>query len=387
MQPGELTRLGLQLRRHALARLDHRPGRLARGRRLARARDGFQALAGLLPAAVATDVSASSASEQIGGAYDYRRNRVVLVDRVVQTRHELQLVLAHELTHALDDQHFALHIATSRGAAQAAQARRALIEGTATFVAGLYDGRYLRNRLPVGMRIAGQRSVFAAGGSTPFAVKADTIFDYVDGPLFVQRLFRQAGGSWRRVNAALRAPPARTQEILHPANWPPARKPVRVRLGLSGLLSPERQLTGGGVAGEEDALEILSSGAPEQIAQAAAAGWRGGWFELWRPSGGSCTSVCAAEDVAILAVRLRNQSDVDEFDTAFFDYALLGRLGQRVTPQTWSFYGGGFGALGTARRSAAIAFAPTAALARAAAVTAARRAARGARRVGLDETA
>jgi hypothetical protein len=170
MQPDQLQRVGEELRRRAVARIGRNRIRLARWRHLGSEQQGLETLAGILPVEEATDASASSTSEQVGGAYDYSHDRVILIDRAVQTRHELELDLAHELTHALEDQHFALRLATSRGPAQIAQSRRALIEGTATFVATLYDGKYLHDRLPVGMRLAGQRSVFAAGGATPFAI-------------------------------------------------------------------------------------------------------------------------------------------------------------------------------------------------------------------------
>lgn len=374
IQPERLNHVADVLRRDAIARLD--PGLLARSRRLSTAQAGFEALAGLLPAAEATDAAASSASEQVGGAYDYRHNRVLLIDRVVQTRRELQTVMAHELTHALEDQHFPLGIATSRGSAQAAQARRALIEGTATFTASLYDGRYLHDLLPVGLRIAGQRSVFAAGGSTPFAIKADTIFDYVDGPLFAQRLHRRAHGSWRDINKALRDPPRTTQGILHPVAWPSQRPPVRVRLGLVPLLSGERTLSGGGVAGEEDIRTLIGAGSPQQTLDTAAAGWRGGRFELWRLNGGDCEDPCPAEDVAVTGFRFRGPADVPEFANGFFDYALLGRLGTRIGPRAWSFGDQAYAVLGTAHRAAAIAFAPDPDLARLAADRAAHFAAR-----------
>jgi hypothetical protein len=375
ISPDQLGPVANVLRRDAIERLDAR--RLARSRRLTKAQDGFEALAGLLPAAEATDVSASSASEQIGGAYDYRHNRVLLIDRVVQTRRELQMVLAHELTHAVEDQHFALRIATSRGAAQTAQARRALIEGTATFTANLYAGRFLHDQLPVGLRIAGQRSVFAAGGSTPFAIKADTIFDYVDGPLFAQRLHRRARGGWGEVNHALRSPPQTTQGILHPVAWPSQRPPEAVRLGLDGLLGSDYTLAGGGVAGEEDLRTLIGAGSPEQTIDTAASGWRGGRFELWRLNGGECDEPCPSEDVAVAGFRFRTRADVPEFANGFFDYALLGRLGQRVDPRTWSFGDSSYAVLGTAPRAAAIAFAASAGLAHRLAVTAARNAAAG----------
>jgi len=375
MQPRGLAKVSRQLRSRALVRLARTPGRIASYRRRLRAQGGFETLAGLLPAESATDASASSSSEQIGGAYDYRRGRVILIDRVAATRRDVERTLAHELTHALEDQHFDLHFATSRGSGQRAQARRALIEGTATFVATRYDGLYLHNRLPIGFRLAGQRSVFAAGGSTPFAVKATTIFDYVDGPLFAQRLYRR-DHSWRDVNAALRSPPDTTRGILHPSIWPRQAGARRVSLHLAPLLAPTRMPAGGGVAGEEDVLAVLSSGAPPQIAQAAADGWRGGRFELWRLVGGTCVDPCVAEDVGVMAMRLQQASDEPTLNDAFFDYALLGRLGQRLTLHTWRFLSGGYGAIRFGQRSAAIAFAPTRALAGRVAARAAREAGR-----------
>ncbi len=358
VQPVQLTRISNDLRRGALARIAQRPGGIATYRSHVRAQDGFETLAGLLPAADATDASGASASEQIGGAYDYRRHRVLLIDRVAATHKDVERILAHELTHALEDEHFNLQLLTARGSSQRAQARRALIEGTATFVATRYDGLYLHNQLPVGLRLAGQRSVFAAGGSTPFAVKANTIFDYVDGPIFVQRLYRRAHG-WRLVNRALREPPPTTRGILHSSIFPRLVRGEPVGLRLESLLAPARTRTGTGVAGEEDMLSLLTSGAPDQVATAAANGWRGGRFEIWRLAGGDCSDPCIGEDVAVMAIRLRAGADRAMLRDAFLDYSLLARLGDRAGTQTWHFLSGGYGALRVTGRSAAIAFAPT----------------------------
>jgi hypothetical protein len=376
IQPGRLARIGERLRAQAIASLSRRPGRVATYRSRVRAQTGFDALAGLLPAAAITDAGAGGTSEQIGGAYDYRSGHVILIDRVATTRREVERTLAHELTHSLEDQHFALDFVTSRGAGQRAQARRALIEGTASFVATRYEGRYLHDSLPIGIRLAGQRSVFAAGGGTPFAVKANTIFDYVDGPVFVQRLYRRTD-SWALVNAALRRPPTTTRGVLHPAIYPRRSGGRRVHLRLQPLLAPERRLAGNGVAGEEDVLGFLSSGAPDQIAQAAADGWRGGRFQLWRLAGGDCDAPCTAEDVGVMAIRLRSADDETRVGDAFFDYALLARLGERLTEHTWRFLNGGYGAIHFGQRSAAIGLAPTR-------VLAGRVAARAARQAGRD---
>jgi hypothetical protein len=357
--PRRLARIGRRLRADAAARLAARPGRADRERRLARSDLGIERLAGLLPQPQATEASGATASaEQIGASYDYRSGRILLVNRASSSRRQLHLVLAHELTHALEDQHFDLRLATSRGPSEAAQARRALIEGSATYVAARYDRRYQGNRLRLKLEISGQRSVFAAGGQTPFAVKASTIFDYVSGPMFVAGLYDRTHG-WRPVDRALRSPPQLTRYILHPRTWPASQPAAPVTLAGVRPPRPTWLQVGGGLAGEQLLLSILSEGAPPTIAQAAAAGWRGGRFAVWRAPRADCPLGCPGGDAGVVAVRLRGHADVAQLAEAFLDYALLGRLGERAGARTWRLQEG-YTALAAGRRSAAIAFAPSA---------------------------
>jgi hypothetical protein len=352
----QLAALGQRLNRGLIKRMRQEPGRLKRIRRLERARTGFGRLAGILPEQPASDVTARGPSEQIGAAYDYRDKRIILVQGATQTRRELQLVLAHELTHALEDQHFALHLPASVGPTQSEEARRALIEGTATFVAARYARLYLSDHVPVEQRLAGQRSLYGAGGSIPYATKAVTIFDYVDGALFVRGLHLHG---WRPVNRALRRPPTRTEQILHPRGWRRDPAPRPVRLALNPLLGAGWRLVGGGPAGEQDALAVLGKGAPDSEAKPGAAGWAGGRFQLWRPRGNAddCEG-CAAGDIGVVAFRWHGRLDTWQFSRAFFAYMLVGRLGERIGPRTWHLEDE-FASLRNARRASAIAFAPT----------------------------
>jgi hypothetical protein len=369
MSVDELAALGQRLNRRLTRRMSRQPARLERTRQLERARTGFGELAGILPEQ-ASDATAHGPAERIGGAYDYSRKLIVLVQSATQTRRELQLVLAHELTHALEDQHFALRLAASVGPTQRAQARRALIEGTAMFVDALYARRYLGDQVAVNQRLAGQRSIYAAGGSIPYAIKAATIFDYVDGALFVRALHFHAGG-WSSVNGALRHPPTHTQEILHPRDWRHGPAPRRVRLNLGPILGADWRLVGGGQAGEQDALAVLGEGAPDAEAKPGAAGWAGGRFELWRARGdGTECEDCATGDVGVVAFRWRERLDAWDFAKAFFAYMLVGRFGERIERRTWQLTGG-FASLRSARRTSAIAFAPTQELATSVAQTAA----------------
>jgi hypothetical protein len=367
----DLAAFGRRLSRASSRRASRAPHGLRGSRRLERAWIGFEQLAGILPEQPGSDATAPGSIEGIDAAYDYVHKRILLVQGAVETRRELQLVLAHELTHALEDQHLPLRLGASIGLTEKAQSRRALIEGTATFVAARYASRYLSDEVTVEQRLAGQRSVFAAGGSTPYAVKAANIFDYVDGALFVRGLHRHG---WRPVNGALRHPPTRTQQILHPRAWRHSRRPPPVHLDLAELLGNGWHLVGGGPAGEQDVLAILGQGAFGVEIDQAGAGWAGGRFELWRagddPAG--CED-CAQREIGAVAFRWRHRLDAWEFGRAFFAYMVAGRLGERIGPRNWEL-SDGFASLGSTPRSSAIVFAPSEEVARSVARASARQA-------------
>jgi hypothetical protein len=374
MSVAELSAVGRRLNRVVIQHLRRRPSLLERTRRLERARTGFLRLAGVLPEEAASDATAQGPAEEIGGAYDHRHKRIILVQGAIQTRRELQLVLAHELTHALEDQHFHLRLMASVGPTQRVAARRAVIEGTATFVAALYARRYLDDEVSVKQRLAGQRSIYAAGGSAPYAVKAMTVFAYVDGALFARVLHNRANG-WALVNRALPRPPIRTQEILHPGEWKRGPPVHAVRLDLGHLLGADWRLVGGGPAGEQDTVAVLGAGAPDAGATLGADGWAGGSFELWGARGDEASCEDCEGDVGVVAFRWRGRLDAWEFARAFFAYMLLGRLGERIGPRTWDLGDDGVASLGSARRASAIAFAPNEELATSVAESAALQAA------------
>ena len=349
VSPDQLTEVGQDLGRP----------RTSAQRRRDRAIIGVDQLAGTLPQRPASELTRSGSAEQIGGAYDYAHNRVLLVEGSIANRTELRLVLAHELTHALEDQHFALHLGTLTEPSPAAQTRRALVEGTATYVGGLYLRRYLGDQLPIRQRLEGHESLLASA-STAWAIKAETIFEYVNGPIFVYRVF-QRGDGWRSVNEALRRPPTQSTQILHPEGWRGQRRSGPIELGTSELLRGDWHLVGAGSAGEEDGLAILGVGAPESQERAAMNGWGGGRFELWRQRGATadCGESCSEDETGVIGFHWRGPGDLHDFSSAFFSYALLGRIGTRIGAHTWRALSGGYAALRAARRSSAIAFAPT----------------------------
>jgi hypothetical protein len=288
---------------------------------------------------------------------------------------QLDYTLAHELTHALEDQHFHLHLGTFAQPGERSSVHRAVIEGTATLVQSRYEHRYLGDDVRVAERIDGLRSLLATS-SGAYATNAQAIFDYVDGAQFIRSLYRRAG-SWSLVDRVLRAPPRQSQEILHPHRWPGDASAEPVRLGIGGALQHDWLRVGGGSAGEEQALVILLAAPLGTAAQLGASGWDGGHFAVWKPrSQRDCAADCVADDVGVVAFRWHHLGDAAQFSLAVPGYATLGLLAQPFTKDVWK-RSDGYLALGTASRASALAFGPDPRLARVLAQRAARRAAHG----------
>ncbi len=137
-------------------------------------------------------------------------------------------VIAHEVTHALQDEHFRI----SRGpfAPHARDhdgelAALALIEGDATnvqsrYVAALSPGELVSELA----RTLGSIPSDAAGGQVPY-LQRELVYPYAAGGEFVRAL-RQRGGQ-RLLDRAFRHPPRTTAAVLDPSRYlagdPPAR--------------------------------------------------------------------------------------------------------------------------------------------------------------------
>ncbi len=203
-------------------------------------------------------------AEQLGGYFVPRSNTVVVVDKPAQEKLSdgaagaegavdadtlRDALLVHEFTHALQHQNLkALKAFRPAGGPldvydDGAMARRALVEGDATFVAIQYllgPGQRLERALDAGRRMAEQVAradapwlrVMAAG---PPALAELVLFPYLAGLDFVARLLRERG--WCVVNAAYAAPPVSTEQIRHPSRYLEGDRPAIVSVaGVGDLL-------------------------------------------------------------------------------------------------------------------------------------------------------
>jgi hypothetical protein len=275
-------------------------------------------LLGLAPPGLSLrDVSASLFGEGVAGYYDPRTQRLRTVSGAATgTRVLAETVLAHELTHALEDQRFPLLAEVSdagpSGDADAALARLSLVEGTATEVMQRYMNRYFTAEEALAGTLAG---AFADTGSMPPFLQAQTVFPYLGGREFVAELLRRAAGRWALVDLAERLrPPVSTEQVLHPERYLRADEPRPVRMAIGGTLGPGWTRAGSGTWGELQTRELLADSGGGG-SSAAAAGWGGDRWELWRsrPLGDGCKSPCRPADVLVMRWAWDTPRDRDEF--------------------------------------------------------------------------
>ena len=258
-------------------------------------------LALLPPGADLSSIAGDIYGEQVAGYYDPRRNRLALVRGAGVD----DVTLAHELTHALEDQYADLSRLGSdpRAGDDATTAQQALVEGSATLVMERYAQRWTSG-VSLGDALSGAGQL-TSGTPLPQYIARTLVFPYFQGEAFVQALLDAGGGRWTLVNVAERArPPVSTAEILQPLRWLRAQQPLPVSLSAPG--GAWRRLAGS-TLGSEDVAALLSPSTGPAAARRLTDGWRGGRYGLWRrgalaPSG--CRAPCRARDAAVLAVRM-----------------------------------------------------------------------------------
>ena len=299
--------------------------------------------------------------EQVAGYYDPRRKRLALVRGAGVD----DVTLAHELTHALEDQHFDLQRLEGGGGDDASTAQQALVEGSATLVMERYAARW-PSETPVGDALAGLTQV-TAGTPLPQYTMRELIFPYLQGESFVQALRDADGGGWALVGVAeAKRPPRTTAEILQPQRWLRAQQPQPVALARSA--GAGWRLLTGSTLGEEDLAALLSPQSGPLAARELTAGWRGGRYALWRRGAladPSFAAPCRARDALQLAVVVHSSTSARALAAALTVWLSQGLHARPPAGGAlWRLPGGSFGAVRANGPRVRVALAPDAVLAR-----------------------
>ena len=242
----------------------------------------------------------------------------------------LEITLAHELVHALEDQRFGLDVPDGVPD-DAALAESSLAEGTATALMIDYADRATwTSRDVLSLAEPAQDS-----GSLPPFLETPLLFPYLEGEEFVYvfRGERRAGSAIDSVYRFRR--PRSAEQVIHPRDFALGE---RARAGARAAARADARAADGGGCGRRrwasSTCGCCSTSWAARGRPAAAQGWGGGRFELWRRGslGDDCEAPCVAKDVAFMRVRWDTAADRAEAERQLvrvFEHGLHGaRLGR-----------------------------------------------------------
>jgi hypothetical protein len=251
-----------------------------------------------------------------------------------------KLVVAHEYTHALQDQHFNLNDTISdytQGDAQLAEL--AVIEGDATLTSQLWttDNLDFGDLLQLLLEGFSQLDEASLDGF-PLVLRRQLEFPYTEGFVFATALHDEGG--FAAVNDALITPPASTEQILHPEKYSAGEMPAAVPApDLLDQLGPDWHVAYEQTLGELG-MQIIAAGGEVPVGAIpgipvewphaeAAAGWGGDRLVMYESSDGhwriEWTSVW---DSAADAMEFKSR--IDELSGTFSGVTVTGINSKRV---------------------------------------------------------
>ena len=178
-------------------------------------------------------------TEQVAGYYEPKTQQFHLADWIDADGQ--RPVMAHELTHALQDQHFNLRRFEKwpKGDSDAELAAHSLIEGDATLAMVLYIASNPLRALTFLKSIGTMAGASEELNKAPRAVRESLLFPYQEGLNWTRDLYRRGG--WKEVSQAFTTLPQSTEQILHPEKYFAHEAPVKVTLpDLAPLLNSKR---------------------------------------------------------------------------------------------------------------------------------------------------
>ena len=235
-------------------------------------------------------VDVEAALESLGGDavlgfYDTETDDLVVRgDELTVT---VRVTLVHELTHALQDQHFDLSDdAFEERDDESSLGFHVLVEGDASRVEQIYldslssreQKQFEIERMEIGSRI---------DPDIPRVLYQYVAFAYLVGPGFTTTVYGRGGQE--RLDAAFRDPPVSSEQLLHPEVYLAGE-------GMAPVEAPEAdgEVIDEGIFGEFDVLILLAAaGVPGQV---AAEGWGGGRYVAWEDGDETCVRVALATD-------------------------------------------------------------------------------------------
>jgi hypothetical protein len=253
-------------------------------------------------------------TDQVAGLYDPKGKEFYIADWI--PLEEQRDVMAHELTHALEDQSFSIDpwIKAARPNDDAELARDSVSEGTA--VAAMIEYTVRDNNLSV--RTLPDISILIRSGAiasmdkdpllskAPVVIRDSLLFPYLAGASFAQQYLKAHAG-WGDLKLLFQYPPVSSQQILHPDMYLAGAKPVVVTLpDWKGLVPDDWKLLDANVMGEFGLQEILKQFLGEDRASLLSPAWAGDRYAVFEDAKTKATPL-------VFRLALDNEDDAARF--------------------------------------------------------------------------
>ena len=259
-------------------------------------------------------------TDQIAGLYDPRTKSFFIADWIPPA--EQKPVMAHELTHALDDEYF--HLEKWQKAVQsnddASMARDAVVEGSA--LAAMVD--YSFEDMHISIRTLPDISPLIETGmasemtkdpnldKAPVFIRDELLFPYLNGAIFTQQ-FLKANSGWPDFKKVFENPPVSTQQILHPDLYFKGVKPRKVTLPHLGSAIPHSwKKLDENIVGEFALRELFKQFLGESQAKQFSPMWAGDRYALFE-------NKKTKDTLLIVLYALGNADDTGKFYAAYRD--------------------------------------------------------------------
>jgi hypothetical protein len=224
-------------------------------------------------------------TEQIAGLYDPKVHEFYVADWIPVD--DQRMVMAHELTHALEDQHFQIEAwaKAARPDDDAELARESVLEGSAMMAMVEYllagTGRSLDDLPDIDpSMLIGDMTETPELKKAPAFLKDALIFPYIDGMRFSAAVLKPTG--WSGISAVFARPPASTQQIMHPELYRSAKAAPRITLpSMEKKLGDDWKKLDENTMGEFGWKEVLKEFLGKNRATPLAAAWDGDRYSVF----------------------------------------------------------------------------------------------------------
>jgi hypothetical protein len=295
---------------------------------------------------------AKASGKEVAAYYDDETKTISMLNWIPLERQSP--ILAHELTHALQDQNYDLKTWLKPGRLQPADkngaepdvdddstgARRAVVEGQAQVVFVDYLlaplGRSLQNTPGLIYQME-EPAVKAVADSqllhdAPMILREMGTFPYRDGLIFEGELL-QKGGKQMAFSGVFARPPHNTHEVLQPTAYINREKLVRVHIpDVQQILSDKYSVYDSGGIGELDLRALLKTYGNRKEADNLAATWQGGAYVAYRRTAITAADNLTTADLALLYVsRWKSAPSAERFAHVYA--SAIAQRYQNATPQ------------------------------------------------------